>query len=109
MFSAYKLEIGRAFPSADPRLVLQILRECVKTESTSQVQLEQVTWVPQPTLAKVIKKMISCQWLEVSNRDPTTASKTVQISPSGRAVLRDLERACQRVAKKVTKKKISST
>ncbi len=109
MFSAYKSEIGCTFPRADPRLVLQVLRQCATTMPTSQIQIEQVTWIPQPSLSKLIKKMIACKWLEASRRDHKTASKAVQITSSGQAILRDFEHACQKAVKKVSKAKASST
>jgi DNA-binding MarR family transcriptional regulator len=103
MISAYKLELGDAFPSADPRSVLLVLRECNKPEPTSQRLIELATLISQPNVAKLVAKMVDRGWLEASKRDPKTGSKTVQISLAGQTVLRDFERACKKAAMGVPK------
>src|ERR1035437_2933189 len=99
MVSAPKSALGDAFPSADPRSVLLVLRECNKPEPTSQKLIEQATRIPQPNVAKLVAKMVDRGWLEASKRNPNTASKTVHISLTGQAVLRDFEQACRKAAK----------
>jgi hypothetical protein len=52
MFSAYKREIGEAFPSADPTSVLKILRECNKLDAQpNQREIQQATGITQSKLA----------------------------------------------------------
>lgn len=54
MVSAYRLELGDAFPAADPRSVLLILRQCNKPEPTTQKQVEKATGISQPNLVKIL-------------------------------------------------------
>ena len=70
MVSAPKSALGDAFPSADPRSVLLVLRECNRPEPTSQKLIEQATQIPQPNVAKLVAKMVDRGWLEASKRSP---------------------------------------
>ena len=99
MMNAYREELGDAFPSADPRSVVLILRECNKPVPKSQTQIAQVIGIPQPNVAKLMKKMIARGWLEVNKPDPKAGVKTVKISFTGFGVLDSFEKACQRAAK----------
>lgn len=103
MVSAYKRELGDAFPSANPRSVLLVLLECNKPEPTSQKEIELATNIPQPYVAKLMAKMIERGWLEVSARDSKTSTKSVHTSLSGDVVLKDFEKACSMAAKKMPK------
>ena len=107
MLSAYKRELGDAFPSADPRSVLLVLRECNHPEPTSQKQIEKATGVSQSNVAKLMAKMLDRGWLEVSERAPKTSMKTVHISFAGQALLMRLEKSCQYSRRNVSKKKVS--
>ena len=109
MMDAYRTELGDAFPSADPRSVVLVLRECNRPVSKSQTQIAQVIGIPQPNVAKLMKKMIARGWLEVTKPDPKTAVKTVKISFSGYTMLDSFDKACQRSAKSASKTKASST
>ncbi len=105
MISAYQLELGDAFPSADPRSVLLVLRECNRPEPTSQKQIEEATGIPQPNIAKLIAKMTERGWLDVSKRDPKTNVKSVSISHEGFLVLGRFNVACRVAAKSISKTK----
>ena len=83
MMDAYKVELGDAFPWADPRSVMLVLRECNRPVPKSQMQIAQVIGIPQPNVAKLMKRMINRGWLEVVKPDPKTPTKTVQITFSG--------------------------
>jgi predicted transcriptional regulator len=109
MASAYKSELGDAFPSADPRSVLFVLRECNKLEPTSQRQIEQLTHISQPNVAKLVAKMIERGWLEASKRDPKTGVKALSVSYEGSLVLRRFEDACKLEVKRVRKVKDSAS
>ena len=109
MMDAYRVELWDAFPSADPRSVVLILRECNKPVPKSQTQIAQMTGIPQPNVAKLMKKMIARGWLEVTRSDPKATVKTVKISFSGYGMLDSFEKACQRAAKSASKAKASST
>jgi DNA-binding MarR family transcriptional regulator len=109
MMDAYKVELGDAFPWADPRSVMLVLRECNKPVPKSQMQISQVTGIPQPNVAKLTKRMIARGWLEVVKPDPSTPARTIQITFNGYNMLDSFEKACQRAAKSATKAKASST
>ena len=109
MMEAYRAELGDAFPWADPRSVVLVLRECNRPVPKSQTQIAQVTGIPQPNVAKLMKKMIARGWLEVTKPDPKATVKTVKISFSGYGMLDSFEKACQRAAKSASKAKASST
>ena len=51
--SAYGLELGGAFPLADPKSVLLALRECNRPEARSQKQIEQAAGISQSNAAKL--------------------------------------------------------
>jgi DNA-binding MarR family transcriptional regulator len=104
MLSAYRRELGKAFPSADPKSVLLVLQECNKPGKTSQKQIEQATGVTQSNVAKLMAKMIDRGWLEVSERDPKTSIKAVSVSLAGQVVLMDFEKACRYAVRNVAKK-----
>jgi DNA-binding MarR family transcriptional regulator len=109
MMAAYRKELGDAFPLADPESVVLVMRECNRPVPKSQTQIAQVTGIPQPNVAKLMKKMIARGWLEVTKPDPKTAVKTVKISFSGYGMLDSFEKACQRAAKNASKAKASGT
>jgi len=108
MLASYKSEIGAAFPLADPESVLQVLRECNKPGPKSQRQVELATRLPQPTVSKLMAKMIDREWLERSERDPATSVKKVQITLLGVGVLLAFEKACRKAARTVTKSTVPS-
>jgi DNA-binding MarR family transcriptional regulator len=107
MMDAYRKEFGDAFPSADPGSVVLVLRECNRPVPKSQTQIVQVTGMSQSNVAKLMKKMISRGWLEITKPDPNTAVKTVKISFSGFGMLDSFEKACRRAAKNASKAKAS--
>ena len=109
MMEAYRAELGDAFPSADPRSVVLVLRECNRPVPKSQTQIAQATGISQPNVAKLMKKMIVRGWLEVTKPDPKATVKSVKISFSGYTMLDSFEKACQRAAKSASKAKASST
>ena len=108
MLASYRSEIGAAFPLADPESVLKILRECNKPGPKSQRQIELATNLPQPTVSKLMPKMIDREWLERSERDPATSVKQVQITFRGTGVLLAFEQACRKAAKTVSKSTLSN-
>jgi DNA-binding MarR family transcriptional regulator len=105
MMNAYKAELGDAFPSADPRSVILVLRECNKREAKSQTQIARETQISQPNVAKLMKKMIARGWLEVTKPPPRTEVKTVKISLTGFGVLDSFEKACEKAVKSACKAK----
>ena len=109
MISAYRSELGDAFPAADPRSVLLILRQCNKPEPTTQKQIEKTTGISQPNLAKMMATLIDRGWLEAAKRDPKTGVKNVQLTLNGFLVLTRFEDACQSAVKSVRKKKVSGS
>lgn len=109
IMDAYRTELGDAFPSADPRSVVLVLRECNRPVSKSQTQIAQVTGIPQPNVAKLMKKMIARGWLEVNKPDPKSAVKTAKISFGGFGMLDSFEKACQRAMKSASKAKRPSS
>jgi DNA-binding MarR family transcriptional regulator len=107
--ASYKLELGEAFPSADPRSVLLVLKECDRPESRSQKQIESAAGISQSNAAKLMARMAERGWLEGSRRDPKTGLKEFIISYEGALVLRRFEEACRRAAKDVPKRKGPAT
>jgi DNA-binding IclR family transcriptional regulator len=103
MVAAYRSEIGNAFPSADPKSVLDILRECNRPEHTSQRQIQLKTRIPQSNVAKLVAKMIEHGWLEQSKRDPVSALKKIQITLLGAGVLVAFEEHCRRASRRARK------
>ena len=109
MRAFYNLELGAAFPSADPESVLLVLRECNRPGPKSQKQVERATRLSQPTVSKLMAKMIDRGWLERSQRDPATSVKKVQITLLGAGVLLAFEQACRNAAKTVSKSTLPNT
>jgi DNA-binding MarR family transcriptional regulator len=109
MLNAYKQELGAAFPKAAPESVLLVLRECNRPRPRPQKQVEDATRLPQPTVSKLIAKMVDREWLERSERDPATSVKPVQISLLGQGVLEAFEKACRDAARNVPKGKGSDS
>jgi DNA-binding MarR family transcriptional regulator len=105
--SAYRLELGEAFPSADSKSVLLALRECNRPEARSQKQIEQAAGITQSNAAKLLSRMIARGWLEATNRDPKTAKKEYHISLLGVGVLSKFEENCRRAAKNASKANVS--
>jgi hypothetical protein len=105
--AAYRVDLGKAFPVADPRSVLFVLRECSSPEPKSQKQVEKAAGISQSNLAKLMAKMIDVGWLEASTRNPKTGVKTFHVSYDGQVVLMDFEAACQKAIKSIPKAKRS--
>jgi DNA-binding MarR family transcriptional regulator len=105
MVSAYREELGDAFPAADPRSVLLVLQECNRPEPTSQKQIQIATGIPQSNLAKLMARMIEREWLEISERDPKTGVKTVSVTFVGAVLVNRFEKACLSAVKNARKKK----
>jgi DNA-binding MarR family transcriptional regulator len=107
MLDAYKAELGDTFPWADPKSVMLVLRECNKPLPKSQKQIAEATGIPQPNVAKLMKKMTARGWL--TKPDPKATVRTVKISFSGYGMLDSFEKACQRAVKSASKVKAPST
>ena len=79
-----------------------------QARAKSQRQIELATNLPQPTVSKLMPKMIDREWLERSERDPATSVKQVQITFRGTGVLLAFEQACRKAAKTVSKSTLSN-
>lgn len=109
MLDAYKAELGGTFPWADPKSVMLVLRECNNRAAKSQKQIAEATGIPQPNVAKLMKKMTARGWLDVTRPNPKAAVKTFETNLSGATMLASFEKACRKAAKSVSKVKASST
>ena len=109
MRAAYKLLLGDAFPAADPESVLRVLWECNKPGGSSQRQINQVTGISQPNVAKLLAKMREHDWIEVSQRDPSTGTKSIHVSLAGHTVLSDFEKACHLAVMNARKNRVPKT
>jgi len=105
MLKAYTSDFGDAFPSAAPESVLQVLWECNVSEPRSHRQIEQATKLPQPTVSKLIARMIELDWVERSQRDPVTSIKLVSITFQGLQVIKAFEESCQIAVKEIPSKR----
>jgi DNA-binding MarR family transcriptional regulator len=105
MLDAYNVDLGDAFPSANLKSVLLVLRECNKPIPKSQKQIADATGIAQPNVAKLMKKMIARGWLKVAKRETAAAARTVQVTFSGFGMLDSFEKACRRAAKNISKPK----
>jgi hypothetical protein len=103
MYSSYRSRFGAIFPSTNPRSVLLVLRECCKPGLRTQKQIEHATGLSQSIVAKLIAKMIECELLERSERDPKTGEKKVRVPFRGQGALITFEKACKTAAKKIPK------
>ena len=107
MLDAYNVDLGDAFPSANLKSVLLVLRECNKPVPKLQKQIADATGIAQPNVAKLMKKMIARGWIKVEKTE--MAAATVQITFSGFGMLDSFERACRRAAKNISKPNRSAT
>jgi DNA-binding MarR family transcriptional regulator len=87
MYSAYRSRLGGAFPTTEPRSVLLVLLACNKPEPKTQKQIEKETRLSQPTVAKLVAKMVECDLLKRSERDPQTGEKNVEVTLRGQGAL----------------------
>ena len=104
---AVLMEILRSFkrifpsrrPSAELEKTVRVVMACQAKDFTSQREIEKATGLTQPTVSRIVGDLIIANVLQVSDRNSTTASKTVELSPFGYGAVREFDEAMRSALK----------